>query len=42
MMVSIPIGVGLLCLVLISQIVRYFVSLKVKDVKREEIDGGIL
>jgi TRAP-type C4-dicarboxylate transport system permease small subunit len=31
MMVAIPIGVGLLCLVLIVQMVRYFVSLKVKD-----------
>jgi TRAP-type C4-dicarboxylate transport system permease small subunit len=31
MMVAIPIGVGLLCLVLVSQMVRYFVSLKTKD-----------
>jgi TRAP-type C4-dicarboxylate transport system permease small subunit len=31
MMISIPIGVGLLCLVLIAQIVRYFVSARTKD-----------
>jgi TRAP-type C4-dicarboxylate transport system permease small subunit len=31
MMIIIPIGVGLLCLVLIAQILRYLVSLKKKD-----------
>ena len=32
MMVAIPIGVGLLCLVLIAQILRYLASLRAKDV----------
>jgi C4-dicarboxylate transporter DctQ subunit len=41
-MIAIPIGVGLLCLVLIFQIVRYFVSLRDSGAKREEINGGIL
>jgi len=32
MMVAIPVGVGLLCLVLIAQILRYLASLRTKDV----------
>lgn len=32
MMVAIPVGVGLLCLVLIAQILRYLASLRIKDV----------
>jgi TRAP-type C4-dicarboxylate transport system permease small subunit len=32
MMVAIPVGVGLLCLVLIAQILRYLASLRSKDV----------
>lgn len=32
MMVAIPVGVGLLCLVLIAQIVRHLASLRTKDV----------